>query len=86
MKQYLIVGHVDGGEIVTRLIDALSLAQAKTAMKNLLWEPYIDDDMSDDELPAFYCDFAAPVGEAIRLDASQVGSLEHDVEDDDLVI
>jgi hypothetical protein len=86
MKQYLIVGHVGDGAVVTRLIDAPSLAHAKTALKNLLWEPYIDDDACDKDLPEFYLHFAAPVTEALRLSASQVGSLEHDSEDDHLVV
>ncbi|WP_372997480.1 hypothetical protein [Marinobacter sp.] len=88
MRDYLIVGHLDGCQIVTRKITAQSLAHAKTALKNALLEPIIDEiegSAEDVELPEFYVDFAAPAENIPTLDPSLVGSLGFDEEDDDPV-
>lgn len=88
MRDFLIVGHIDGCQTVTRKISGLTLAHAKTALKNALLEPIIDEiegSAEDVVLPEFYCDFAAPMDSIPTLDASQVGSLGFDEEDDDPV-
>lgn len=92
-SEFLVAGKLEGSNenIVTLIVTADDLAQAKTALKNELWEDYEPTEMQlwngmDDDRREVEITFAQALSDVRRLDAKEVGSLEHHLEDNEPVL